>query len=69
MPASPDRRAEIRVDRIACSSHGICAGLLPRDIQLDEWGYPVIANAAVDPAEGETAIGLCPARALYLAGT
>ena len=69
MPASPDRRAEIRVDRIACSSHGICAGLLPRDIQLDEWGYPVIANAAVDPAEGETAIRLCPARALHLAGT
>ena len=65
--ASPTRRrnAELRVDRIACTGHGMCASLLPRQVHLDEWGYPVVDDARVPAADGETAIGFCPARALY----
>ena len=37
----------LRVNPIACSGHGVCAELLPELISLDEWGYPVIADAPV----------------------
>ena len=59
---------ELRVDRVACSGHGICASLLPRTVELDEWGYPVLApgGGRDDPADVEAAVRLCPARALYL---
>ncbi|MFC8503770.1 ferredoxin [Pedococcus sp. NPDC057267] len=66
--ASPGGAAELRVDRVACSGHGICASLLPRTIELDEWGYPVLAPGGGhdDPSDVEAAVRLCPARALYL---
>jgi ferredoxin len=53
------------VDRVACTGHGVCASLL-RQVELDEWGYPVVLDAAVPAQEATTAIRLCPARALYL---
>ena len=56
----------VAVDRILCSGHGICAQTLPGRITLDEWGYPIIASDGVGAAEGELAVKLCPARALYL---
>lgn len=59
---------ELRVDRIACTGHGVCAGVLPRNFELDEWGYPIVRDSSVDPADAATAIRLCPARALYRAG-
>jgi ferredoxin len=43
----------------------MCASLLPRQVRLDEWGYPVVDDAAVPFADGEAAIRFCPARALY----
>ncbi|MGB8382986.1 MAG: ferredoxin [Dermatophilaceae bacterium] len=52
------------VDRIACTGHGICAGLLPEHVALDEWGYPIDYSAHVDRELGDAAIRLCPARAL-----
>ncbi|MGV1008283.1 MAG: ferredoxin [Dermatophilaceae bacterium] len=52
------------VDRIACTGHGICASLLPGQVALDEWGYPILSFARVDPDLGDAAIRLCPARAL-----
>lgn len=58
---------DLRVDRVACTGHGVCAGVLPRNIELDEWGYPIVRDSSVDPAEAATAIRLCPARALYRA--
>jgi len=63
VPAS--RHPQLRVDRIACTGHGMCASLLPRQVRLDEWGYPVVADAAVPVEDGEAAIKFCPARALY----
>jgi len=58
----------LQVDRIACSAHGVCATLLPGNITLDAHGYPIILDPAVDEAEGNRAIKLCPARALYWKG-
>lgn len=52
------------VDRITCTGHGICARILPEQISLDEWGYPVMHASPVDPDLGDAAIRLCPARAL-----
>ena len=60
---SPSRE-ELRVDRIACTGHGICASLLTDEVTLDEWGYPVVNNSAVDPELGDIAVRLCPERAL-----
>ena len=65
--AAPSRHPELRVDRIACTGHGMCASLLPRQVRLDEWGYPVVDDARVSAADGEVAIRFCPARALYWA--
>jgi ferredoxin len=56
---------DLRVDRVACTGHGVCAGVLPGNIELDEWGYPIMRDSSVDAAEAATAIRLCPAGALY----
>ena len=52
------------VDRVACTGHGICASLLPEQVSLDEWGYPIVHSAHVEPELGAAAIRLCPAGAL-----
>ncbi len=57
----------LKVDRLACTGKGICASLLPEAIDVDEWGYPILDEARVDPEMGDIAISLCPARALYWA--
>jgi ferredoxin len=54
------------VDRVACTAHGVCASLLPGNVRLDEWGYPVVVEPRVEGEAALTAIRLCPARALYL---
>jgi ferredoxin len=66
---SPSRE-ELRVDRIACTGHGICASILLGSVRLDEWGYPLLTGDAVDddPGARAAAVRLCPAMALYLAG-
>lgn len=72
MPSLPPRAdppagsvaLSLAVDRIACTGHGICATLLPEQVGVDEWGYPVVYAAVVDPSMGDVAIRLCPARAL-----
>jgi len=59
----------IAVDRIRCDGHGVCAGLLPEMIELDDWGYPVIDAGAV-PANllqhARRAVNSCPMLALRL---
>ncbi len=63
------RRARLTVDPIACDGRGLCAELLPELVRLDDWGFPVIADADV-PARlrGEAAavVRLCPRLALRL---
>lgn len=67
-PAAPAQPEVLRVDRIACTGHGICASILPATVRLDEWGYPVVDASAGDdgPAARAAAIRLCPAMALYV---
>lgn len=54
----------LAVDRVACTGHGVCAQLL-RQVELDEWGYPLVLDPDVPSDAAATAIRLCPARALY----
>jgi ferredoxin len=70
MPSPSDVRTTpaLTVDRIACTGHGICASLLPDEVSLDEWGYPVVHSTVVDPELGDIAVRLCPARALAWKG-
>ena len=66
VPAAGER---VVVDPIKCSGHGMCAELFPEWIPLDDWGYPIIDEAAV-PADlrdhAQRAIKACPAMALKL---
>lgn len=59
----------IAVDRIACDGHGLCAGLLPEMIQLDDWGYPIIDARNVPRGlvqHARLAVDTCPMLALRL---
>ena len=68
--AEPAMRTELVVDRIACDGFGMCAELLPELIDLDEWGYPIVADGGVpDPLldHARRAVAVCPVLALRLA--
>lgn len=59
----------LRVDPIACRAHGMCAELLPEMIELDEWGYPVVAKSPVTAGlrpDATEAVAACPTLALRL---
>lgn len=59
----------LRVDPTRCTGHGLCAELLPGQIELDEWGYPVVGEAALPAGElpfARRAVADCPALALLL---
>ena len=59
----------ISVDPVACDAYGYCAELLPERITLDEWGYPMVDGAPVEPELLELArraVAECPRRALDL---
>jgi ferredoxin len=59
----------IEVDPIACQAHGICAELLPELIELDDWGYPVLADVDVPRRLrplARRAVSVCPTLALRL---
>jgi ferredoxin len=61
--------AELRVNPVACTGHGLCAELLPEFITRDEWGYPVLAAGPLPPAlerPARRAVAACPALALRL---
>jgi ferredoxin len=63
------RPGRLRINPIACTASGLCAGWLPERIALDEWGYPVLDPAPL-PAElvrhAKRAARECPVRALRL---
>ena len=57
------------VDWTACDGHGLCAVLLPELVDLDDWGYPLIADPEVPRAlrgQARTAVAACPALALRM---
>jgi ferredoxin len=59
---------KLEVNPIACTAHGLCAELLPELIQLDEWGYPMLAESVPVHLEAHArrAVSACPALALRL---
>ena len=62
-------RYELWVDRTRCDGHKLCAELFPESIQLDDWGYPMIAPGAVPEAlldHARRAVAACPVLALKL---
>ena len=58
------------VDPPRCDGHGICALICPELISLDEWGFPVVDQYAIDTRSltraAKRAVRACPARALSL---
>ena len=57
----------IEVDRIACRGDGLCAGLLPEAVTLDDWGFPIVGP--LPPGSEKAArrgVATCPALALRL---
>jgi ferredoxin len=62
-------RERLRVDPIRCDAYGHCAELLPELIELDEWGYPMLADDDVPAhlhADAARAVAACPRLALRL---
>jgi ferredoxin len=66
----PDARGQqIVVDRIRCDGFGMCAELLPELVELDDWGYPIVAPGAVPSSliqHARRAVAVCPVLALRL---
>ena len=62
----------LRVNPILCTGHGLCAELLPEQIDLDEWGFPLLSGEPV-PARlrplARRAVNDCPVLALMLVRT
>jgi ferredoxin len=57
------------IDRIRCDGHGLCAELLPEMVELDEWGYPILAPGPIPEHLREhagRAVAACPVLALRL---
>ena len=63
--AARHARITLRVDRVRCSAHGICAQVLAGKVTLDEWGYPIVTDPEPASTDADVAIRFCPARALY----
>jgi ferredoxin len=59
----------LRIDWTACDGRGLCAELVPELIERDEWGFPLISDAAVPPGvlvHARRAVAACPRLALSL---
>jgi ferredoxin len=59
----------LRVDPVACEGVGLCAQVADRVVELDRWGYPVLAAELTDAADqraARRAVRACPRRALWV---
>lgn len=58
----------LQVDWPRCTGRGVCHGVLPEIISLDEWGYPIVTGAVTDDllAGAREAVRMCPQLALRL---
>jgi ferredoxin len=64
-----DMRYRLRVNPIACTGHAMCAELLPEIIEIDPWGYPILASPGVPPGlmgHAKRAVDACPTLALVI---
>jgi len=58
--------AQLEIDWTRCDGHGMCAELLPDQINRDHWGFPLIRSHVTDERRARRAVALCPALALRL---
>lgn len=60
--------SDLRVDWPRCQGRGLCHELLPEVVDLDEWGYPLVAGPVQDAELGHArgAVAACPHAALRL---
>ncbi len=68
---STRKTSALRVDWPSCTGRGICHGVLPELIQLDDWGYPIVSGP-VPPqliSDAREAVRMCPQLALRLVST
>ncbi len=58
----------IVIDPTRCRGHGTCATLLPANLRLDRWHYPLVVDPMVDPDDPgvRLAVQLCPELAFSL---
>ena len=58
----------LRVDWPACRGRGLCHELLPDQVALDEWGYPLLIGELPDDqvVQARRAVRACPTLALRL---
>lgn len=66
------KKVKLEIDWTRCDGHGLCGTLLPDEVWLDEWGFPVLRGREITPGElanARRAVLACPALALRLAGT
>ena len=54
--------SRLRVDWPRCRGRGLCHELLPDQVDLDEWGYPIVAGDIPDEDLGDAreAVAACP---------
>jgi ferredoxin len=60
---------KLRVNPIACDSHGLCAELIPELVTLDEWGFPIVEDVEVPrqlEPHAKRAVAACPTLALFM---
>jgi ferredoxin len=71
-PIRPAKKTwRIRVDPIRCSGRGLCAEMLPELISLDDWGFPILSEEALDTSllrHARRTVASCPELALFLEG-
>ncbi|CAN5429489.1 N/A [soil metagenome] len=59
----------LRIDPVACDGIGICSHLAPDVVRLDSWGFPILPDHALRPADrraAEKAVTGCPRKALFI---
>ena len=60
---------KLRIDWILCDGYSLCGDAAPDVIDLDEWGYPIIASGPIHPEhvrDVKRAVAQCPMKALKL---
>jgi ferredoxin len=63
---------QLHIDWTRCDGHGLCHAMLPADIHLDEWGFPLLPQAPVPASvlpDVRRVVAACPALALRLVTT
>ena len=59
----------LRVDWLRCDGYGLCGDLVPEQIGLDDWRFPIVPRGPIDRRDVndvQRAVDCCPVKALIL---